>query len=75
MKKELILDIGSRRELFVDKYLVGELKGTVQKLHKPQVREKAIVFDKPWEGAFSGYVSVFKHQNTYYMYFMEGNNE
>ena len=29
-------DIGSRRELFVDRFLVGELKNTTLKLHEPQ---------------------------------------
>lgn len=29
-------DIGSRRELFVDRFIVGELKNTVLKLHEPQ---------------------------------------
>lgn len=32
-----LVDIGSRRELFVDRYLVGELKGTTLKLHTPQL--------------------------------------
>ena len=30
------VDIGSRRELFVDDLLIGELKGTELKLHEPQ---------------------------------------
>lgn len=29
--------IGSRRELFVDRFLVGELKNTTMKLHEPQL--------------------------------------
>ncbi len=29
--------LGSRRELFVDRFLVGELKNTVLKLHEPQM--------------------------------------
>lgn len=31
------LDIGSRRELFVDRFLIGELKGASLKLHTPQL--------------------------------------
>ena len=31
-----VIDIGSRRELFVDRLLVGELKGTTLRLHSPQ---------------------------------------
>ena len=32
-----IVNIGSRRELFVDRHLVGDLKGTSLKLHTPQL--------------------------------------
>ena len=34
---EDVVDIGSRRELFVDQYLVGELKDASLKLHSPQL--------------------------------------
>jgi hypothetical protein len=32
-----VIDIGSRRELFVDRHIVGELMGTSLKLHTPQL--------------------------------------
>lgn len=32
-----VVDIGSRRELFVDRHIVGELKGMSLKLHAPQL--------------------------------------
>jgi hypothetical protein len=32
-----VVDIGSRRELFVDRHIVGELNGTSLKLHTPQL--------------------------------------
>ena len=31
-----VVDIGTRRELFVDKFIVGEFKQTTLKLHTPQ---------------------------------------
>lgn len=31
------ISLGSRRELFIDRFLVGELKGTTLKLHEPQL--------------------------------------
>ena len=31
------LDVGSRRELFIDRLIVGELKGVSLKLHTPQL--------------------------------------
>ena len=51
------IDIGSRRELFVDDLLIGQLKNARRVLHRPQRREKALVFDQPWEGGFSGYTT------------------
>ncbi|MEQ1858484.1 MAG: hypothetical protein ABMA13_00960 [Chthoniobacteraceae bacterium] len=34
---EAAIDLGSRRELFVDRLLIGELKGAALKLHTPQL--------------------------------------
>jgi hypothetical protein len=32
-----VRDLGSRRELFVDRFLIGQEKGTQLKLHEPQL--------------------------------------
>ena len=32
-----VVDVGSRRELFVDRHIVGELNGTSLKLHTPKL--------------------------------------
>jgi hypothetical protein len=32
-----IIDLGSQRELFVDRHIVGEMRGTALKLHTPQL--------------------------------------
>ncbi|MFA7003148.1 MAG: hypothetical protein WC429_03845, partial [Verrucomicrobiia bacterium] len=46
------LDIGSRRELFVDDALVEKLTGKAElRLHHPVPQEIAIVHDAPWEGS------------------------
>jgi hypothetical protein len=64
------LQIGSRRELFVDDHLISELKGqAMQRLHHPQPQEIAIIHDAPWEGSGSGYHSVFKDGDLYRMYY------
>ena len=52
------LDIGSRRELMVDHYLIDRLEGAELRPQVPIDRGVAIPFDLPHEGAFSGYVSV-----------------
>ena len=55
------INIGSRRELFVDDLLIEKLSGKAeQRLHHPQPQEIAITHDMPWEGSGSGYHSIFK---------------
>ncbi|MDC6652665.1 hypothetical protein, partial [Leclercia adecarboxylata] len=50
------IDIGSRRELFVDDFLIEKLTGKAEQLlHHPQPQEIAITHDLPWEGSGSGY--------------------
>ncbi len=64
------IDIGSRRELFVDDFLIEKLAGKAElRLHHPEPREIALVHDAPWEGTGSGYHSVFKDGNRYRMYY------
>src|SRR5665648_1252528 len=46
-----VADIGTRRELFVDEFLLERLTGKAElRLHHPELREVAIVHDEPWEG-------------------------
>ncbi len=63
------VDIGSRRELFVDRHLVESLDGVRLQLQRPQPQEIAIVHDEPWEGTGSGYHSIFKDGDLYRMYY------
>ena len=64
------LAIGSRRELFVDGYLIDRLSGKAElRLHHPQPRELVLVHDAPWEGSGSGYHSVFQDGPLYRMYY------
>lgn len=63
-------DIGSRRELFVDDYLIDRLGGAAAlRLHHPQPREIVIEHDAPWEGSGSGYHSLFKDGDFYRLYY------
>lgn len=52
------VEIGGRRELFVDRFLVDQLKGVRLQLHAPRDEGVALAFDKPWEGLFSGYATI-----------------
>jgi hypothetical protein len=64
------IDIGSRRELFVDRSLIERLEGRAElRLHHPMPREIAITFDRPWEGNASGYPTVFQDGDIFRMYY------
>jgi hypothetical protein len=66
---DAVLDIGSRRELFVDPFLIDSLDGVDRRLHHPQPGESVLTFDKPWEGRYSGYVTVFRDGDRLRMYY------
>ena len=66
------LDIGSRRELFVDYHLIGQLRGTRLKLHAPRPGGVAISYEKPWEDWNSFYTTILKDGDTYRMYYRCG---
>ena len=64
-----VLDIGSRLELFVDRFLIDKLDRLSLRMHSPRPAEKVLFFDKPWEGTGSYYVTVFKDDDRYRMYY------
>lgn len=66
------LDLGSRRELLVDHYLIDGLTGAELKLHKPVAGDVAIICDKPWEGNTSAYYTLFKDGDLFRMYYRGG---
>ncbi|HEY6170507.1 MAG TPA: hypothetical protein VI454_20910 [Verrucomicrobiae bacterium] len=68
--KSFAIDIGTRRELFVDDLLIERLAGKAElRLHHPEPREIALTHDAPWEGSGSGYHSVFQDGKLYRMYY------
>ena len=66
---DAVIDIGSRRELFVDDHLIESLRDARRQLHHPAPREIALVHDAPWEGAGSGYHTVIRDGDLYRMYY------
>ncbi|MEZ6046029.1 MAG: hypothetical protein R3C11_10705 [Planctomycetaceae bacterium] len=64
------LAIESRRELFIDNYLIDELRGSAaQRLQHPAPQEIVLKHDAPWEGPGSGYHSIFRDGDLYRMYY------
>lgn len=63
------IDLGQRRELFVDEYLIASKEGVDLKLHKPQAKEVALVCDAPWEGNTSGYFTLLQDGHLYRCYY------
>lgn len=56
-----IIDLGSRRELFVDHLLIERLSGgAALTLERPRDEGPVLAFDRPWEGPFCGYATVLR---------------
>lgn len=62
-------DIGSRRELFLDRHLVERLDGAELRLQTPVDKGPVLALDKPWEGAFSAYFTVLKDGGKFRLYY------
>lgn len=65
------IDIGSRRELFVDRYLIGRLDGEARlKLHPPKREEVVFQVEGALENACSGVYNVLvEHEGRYLLYY------
>ncbi|MDF1861219.1 MAG: hypothetical protein P1U87_13465 [Verrucomicrobiales bacterium] len=64
------IDIGDRRELLVDDYLIESTKdGLSLRLHHPVEKEISIDHNAPWEGTGCGYHSIFQDGDKYRMYY------
>lgn len=63
------LDLGNRREIFVDHYLIDRLNNVSMKLHQPHNEGPVLQFDKPWEGNFSGYCTIIRDGELFRAYY------
>ena len=64
-----IPDIGDRRELFVDRFLIDRLENTSLRLHEPIPGGTAIRTDRPWEGPANFGICVIHDGGRYLMYY------
>ena len=63
------VDLGFRRELFVDRHLVDGMKGLSFELHHPRDEGEVLTFDRPWEGRFVGYSTVIQLVDGFRVYY------
>ena len=66
------LDLGSKRELFVDDYMIDQLDNLSLQLHEPVLRDVSFKFDLPWEGLYCGYVTMIHDGGKYRAYYRGG---
>lgn len=64
-----VREIGSRVEMFVDRYLLDSLDGAGLRLHSPEKREVVLELDQPWEGASSAYYTLLRDGDMYRVYY------
>ena len=64
-----IMEIGSKRELFVDGYLIEKSSGVRLQLHHPMPKEIVMHHDKLWEGNGCNYYSIFRDGDLFRMYY------
>lgn len=62
-------EIGSRRELFVDRFLIDCLRGAELRLHEPRDEGNVLQLDAPWEGVHCGYSTVIKDGARFRVYY------
>lgn len=63
------LNIGARRELFVDHLLIDRLENARLTLHEPVSGGVAISLDRPWEGPANYGYSVIRYDDRYLLYY------
>jgi hypothetical protein len=71
--RPLCPDIGSRREIFVDYYLVDRMQGTRLRLHPPAPAEVVVRRDRGWEGDYGFGQDVLLLDGKYRMYYRGSN--
>ncbi len=64
-----VVDLGSRRELFVDRFLIDSIHGVELRLHEPRDEGEVLRFDQPWEGIHCGYCTVIRDGARFRVYY------
>ena len=64
-----IIDLGSKREIFVDDFLIDKFEGISLQMHTPRDEGPVLFLDKPWEGAHCAYSTIIKENGIYRFYY------
>ena len=64
-----VINLGDRREIFVDYHLIDRLTGTSLVMQRPVDQGPVLFFDDPWEGPFAFLGAIIKDKDTYRMYY------
>ncbi len=71
-----MINIGSRREVFFDNFLINEKKTTAeQRIHHPVRKGIALSHDEKWEGNHCLFSSVFFADGKWKFYYRSGSGE
>jgi hypothetical protein len=64
-----VVELGTRRELFVDRHLIDQMEGTELRLQQPRPAGSILKIERPWEGNHNFGTGVFRHDGRYYLYY------
>jgi hypothetical protein len=64
-----VIQMGGNREIFIDNFLIDNLKGVQIIKHTPHDEGAVLYFDNPWEGVFCGYCTVIKDGELFRVYY------
>lgn len=64
-----VVDLGSRRELFVDRFLIDSMRGVELRLQEPRDEGTVLRFDEPWERIHCGYSTVIRDGDPFRLYY------
>ena len=66
------IELGTRRELFVDHFLIDKLEGLELQMGQPKDEGVVFRYDQPWEGIYSGYGVMMKLAEGDFRYYYRG---
>jgi hypothetical protein len=64
-----VIQMGGNREIFIDNFLIDNLKGVQIIKHTPHDEGAVLYFDNPWEGVFCVYCTMIKDGELFRVYY------